>query len=240
MLEGQTLESGSVCQRSRLDYRAAFSWRKIQVDVTWRLSSMWSKVSTLAYGLLFPCTTASDHRQTASSTSSMSSALEFDIAAPVASSAKKATVPAKPVEEEKKKPSKDVDEESEDEDDEDDGQTVVSAASANGNGKKKSKKRKNPFGDTTAKHLCAQAGVTKKTPTAGKMINQMVLDLVMTIAERAVALTALQNRSTILEKDIQNAVREAFRTEVYMPPASTHKSQLFVNFFFDSFHPCGE
>ena len=149
---------------------------------------------------------------------------------------KKINKPA-PEEQKKKKKQKtshnDVDEESDadveqkgdEEDGSDDDQTVASAASQ-ANGKKKPKKRKNPFGEVVAKHLCDRAGVMKKTAQTAEMINEMILEMTKTIAEKAVTLAALQKRSTIQQSDIQAAVREVFRTEAFIPNGGTPKKKV--------------
>jgi len=149
------------------------------------------------------------------------------------SSSKKINKPASE-EKKKKKPSQDeMDEDNEDdaeqkgdeEDDSDDGQTVASTVS-HANGKKKSKKRKTPFGEVVAKHLCDRAGVMKKTAQTTEMINEMILEMTKTIAEKAVTLAALQKRSTIQQSDIQAAVRDVFRTEAFIPNGSQPKKKV--------------
>jgi len=187
---------------------------------------MWSGVSTLAYRLISPCAAASSRSSAVAASATMASSLDFD-GIPAATkktvltkSTEEASTkkPAKPAPQEEKESDEDLDQE------DDDAQTVVSAVS-HVNGKKKSKKRKNPFGDATAKHLCEQAGVFKKTSSSLKMINTIVMDLATTVAEKAISFALLQKRSTLQDVDIQAAVRDAFHTEVFVPDVVVTKKK---------------
>lgn len=192
-----------------------------------RLSGFVSEVGTLVSRLVSPRVLASDCPSNPSKPSAaMSSVVSFDSVDMDNLPIKKkvlATSDAAAAATKKKMVEKKVDRASDasdasDDDDEEDNATVASTLS-HANGSKKSKKRKNPFGDSAAKHLCTQAGVTKKTGATLKMINQLVIDFATTIAEKAIALARQNNRITVEPRDIAAADRELFGHEVYTPPA---------------------